>query len=313
MTTDEAKARDAARGAMWEEKYRGTLEDHRSPDLLDVAGRRWLSVPEPSPVSAAWDLVNRVGWGTYGWKYDLSLVGAAIKLGAGIIDTAEGYGFGRVETKLGEVLRKGTGGTWIASKVARNHLSAAATVEAGKRSRDRLKIPAIDLYQIHWPVMDLLPRTLDGLADLLQAGVIRRVGVSNFCAGQLATAMRFAEERGFRIESNQVRVNADDAGNLEYLVPYCVRLGVRVLAYSPLGQGKLSLERSEGLRWVLAQPGVSATMPSTNNHDHLRENLRLGHEKTPEGIWGRVKGTTGGGEEVTSPSSRLRAPSGRRR
>jgi diketogulonate reductase-like aldo/keto reductase len=275
VNTQEAKLRDAMRGAMWEEKWRETLEEYRSPDLLRVSARRWLEYPKISPVpNNDWNLPS-LGLGTYGWKYNSQIMEEALRLGVGLIDTAEGYGFGKVEKELGKVLKEIGYETWIATKVARNHLSETATISAGKRSRENLG--RIDLYQIHWPnPLAPLEKTLDAMTELLSQKVIDRVGVCNFCGGQLVRAIRLARERGFEIVSNQVRLNTKDRGNTEFLIPFCESLNVRVIAYSSLGQGSLRKEASESLEWVIDQSGVSVALFRTNSIEHLRDNLSVG-------------------------------------
>lgn len=270
VKTRTVEERDALRGAMWEEKFRGELEDHPSPDKLWLTARRYLGKP-PFPFSPPEAWPPKSGFGTFGWKYTTAPVEAALAHPVGMIDTAEGYGFGKVEKALGVVIKNGRlGDTWIASKVSRNHVSASATVSAGKRSRDALQVDAIDLYQIHWPVMNRLEEQLTGMAALLREGVIRRVGVCNFCAGQLREAQTIAAKLGFRVVSNQIRLSRVSQGNNEWLVDYCRRSGVRVIAYSALGQGKETVP-GEGLRWVASR--ADTVLFSSNKPDHVRANL----------------------------------------
>lgn len=278
MTT--AKIRDAMRGAMWEEKGRGTLEEYRSPDMLLVGAKKWLDVPDPTPILPGSWPIYPIGYGTYGWKYDLGLIEESLACGPVLLDTAEGYGFGKVERELGKVLEKNKGDSWVASKVARNHMSGSALRSAVQRSRDKLQVSRIDLYQIHWPVANRLETAADAFADLLDQGVVSRVGVCNFCAGQLAWMQTLARERGYRIESNQIRCNAFDRSALEYLVPYCRRIGVKVIAYSPLAQGKSCSNVTGSLDWILSQ-GVNCVIPATNKMTHLRENLRGNEKRDP--------------------------------
>ena len=284
-TTSKEFQEDCLRGAMWEEQYRGRLEEHPSPDLLAVTASRLAKtlqgflereeeVASPTRKVAPWELPHQIGLGTYGWRYNPAIIEKAIEMGVALIDTAESYGYGKVEKELGRVLKRyPTQLPWIASKVARNHLSRNACVNAGLRSRDALQIEVIDLYQIHWPVVNRLEHTLYAMAELLERKVIRRVGVSNFCASHLVLAQSLASQRGFRIESNQVRLSCDDPSALDYLVPFCVRKGVRILAYSPLAKGKLGEEARSALRWVVSQPGQPIAVPATNNLGHLEVNL----------------------------------------
>lgn len=274
------KILDCMRGVMWSEQFRGRLEERT--DLLQLLERSkdWNNMYDPKPVKTEPWKISRIGLGTFGWKYDPAIIERAIELGAGMIDTGESYGYGKVETEIGKVLKHTKlRRTWIASKVSRNHMSYSATINAAKRSRDRLNIPSIHLYQIHWyNPKYLLPETINALAQLKADGVINRVGVSNFCGGQLAWAIKLARERGFEIESNQIRLNWEDQFALDYLLPYCTKLGVRFIAYSPLGQGQrntIGWNHLNALRWILDHGSTIYAIPQTNNVEHLEANLSL--------------------------------------
>tara|TARA_R110000824_G_scaffold120382_1_gene275600 strand:- start:4651 stop:5487 length:837 start_codon:yes stop_codon:yes gene_type:complete len=266
---------DCMQGLAWEEKWREPVEEHR---MLDVLAFKASKIPLPeelTPVETAGWPEGRVGLGTFKWKYGPEIIEGAIGAGLAMIDTAEGYGFGRVEEAIGGVIKRvGTGGTWIASKVSRNHLSHTATLSAGRRSRNKLNVESIDLYQVHWPNPDKpIERTLDAMAELIDEGTIKRVGVCNFSHFQLVAAMKAARERGFEIESNQIRLNYQDQSALRWLVPACRTLGVRVIAHSPLGQGALKKSAMKALGWLLER-GVYV-IPRTNSVDHLRDIIGL--------------------------------------
>lgn len=285
MTEQQAIWRDAVRGAMWEDKYRGTLEEHPSPDMLEVSARKWAEydASKATPLrTEQWPFDRAVGLGTYQWKGNPDVIAAAVGAGAAMIDTAEGYGFGKVEKNLGEALRRcgGPGATWIASKVARNHMTRNAVVSAGHRSRDALGVDCIDLYQIHWPVFSggRMEGVVRGLAELAEKGVIRRVGVSNFSAGQLVAVQELAGRCGLSVVSNQVRLNRNDRSALEWLLPFCNRAGVRVIAYSPLAQGGDAARPAEALGWVLSHP-VACVIPATNSVTHATANVGGGGKR----------------------------------
>lgn len=278
------EGRDAARGVLWEGKWRGTLDAGLTPDVVRRSAK-WLGHSPPAPLPPAPVFRPGVGWGTYGWKYGPAAVLAAVEAGAVVIDTAEGYGFGRVEKELGDATGGDYGTSLLATKASRNHLRSGAAVRAAAlRSRDRLRVETIGLYQLHWPVFTAFDDVLDALAGLLGDGVIGAVGVSNFCAGQLAVACDGAAARGFRIVSNQIRLSVRDRENAEYLLPYCRAAGVTVLAHSPLGQG--AVRRAKGdpaadLRGLLAEGVIP--IPGSNDPDHVRSNLAVisSNEKTP--------------------------------
>lgn len=270
------RMKDAMRGILWERKGRGTIEECSGTDEVEAARLLDWGGSTPAPVSS---LVapkgGKIGLGTYGWDYGPAVIEEALAKGLPIMDTAETYGYGRVETDLGKVLSKHVGRrqSWIATKVARNHLSQKATYQAALRSRDRLQVSSIDLYQVHWPdPTRQYERTLDALAALTEHGVIRNIGVCNFSFPQLCRFQSLAISRGLSVWSNQIRVNWNDRGATDYLIPKCRQLGIRVIAYSPLGQGALKKKPEEALTWLL--PRVDYAIPRTNSVIHLRANLR---------------------------------------
>lgn len=271
------RMKDAVRGVLWEQKWRGTLEESSGANELEAVRLLDWGGPVPAPASSlAAPKGGKIGLGTYGWDYGPAIVEEALAEGVPLIDTAETYGYGRVETALGKVLSKHVGRrqSWIATKVARNHLSQKATYQAALRSRDRLQISSIDLYQVHWPdPTRQYERTLDALAALTEHGVIRYIGVCNFSFPQLCRFQSLAVSRGLSVWSNQIRVNQNDPGATGYLIPQCRRLGIRVIAYSPLGQGTLKKKPEEALTWLL--PRVDYAIPRTNSVLHLRANLRM--------------------------------------
>lgn len=261
---------DWCRGAAWERKWRGRLSDYPDAEELRTAVSRWTAVLQPSRVVIGEWPIRRVGLGTYQWRYDQAVIEAALLREVPILDTAETYGYGKVEKQLGEVLsRVPHPKTWIATKVSRSHLSFQSVQNAAKRSQDALQVEQIDLYQVHWPRPELFGATAEGLAHLLGAKTIARVGVCNFCSHHLSTFLPICRANGFEVVSNQIRLNQTDSGAIDWLIPYSQQIGVKIIAYSPLAQGKVS---SHTLPWVLQH--ADYIIPATNSLVHLEENLQ---------------------------------------
>src|SRR5450756_1230025 len=109
-------------------------------------------------------------------------------------------------------------------------MSIVASRAAG--SRDRLEVAAIDLYQLHWPNPIVPARTqAAGLRRVLDAGIARHVGVSNYGLGRWR-ALEMALRRP--IISNQVRFSLASPSARWDLVPYAAARGRLVIAYSPV-------------------------------------------------------------------------------
>ncbi|MGK8524315.1 aldo/keto reductase [Nocardia asteroides] len=161
-------------------------------------------------------------------------------------DTAEMYGRGGSERALTTALRAAglaPGDVGIATKwapLARTARNIGRTIDARLAA---LQGFPIDLYQIHEPhgSFSSLTRQVRAMAELRQAGKVGAVGVSNFSARQMERADQVLRAHGLRLVSNQVQINLvhrdiERNGVLET----ARRLGVTLIAYSPLRSGLLT-------------------------------------------------------------------------
>jgi aryl-alcohol dehydrogenase-like predicted oxidoreductase len=174
-----------------------------------------------------------------------AVVKAALDGGIDWFDTAEIYGNGNSERSLGTALaslRVVPGSVRVATKwwpVLRTARSIPDTIGA---RIDCLSPYPIDLYQIHQRFsLSSIARQLDAMGDLVKAGKVRAVGVSNFSAAAMEKAHSVLAKRGIPLASNQVRISLLDRSIERYgLLAAARRLGVTLIAYSPLAQGVLS-------------------------------------------------------------------------
>lgn len=180
-------------------------------------------------------------WG-YGEDYATREAGAivarALDLGVNLIDTAEVYAFGRSERIVGRAVAGRREQAFVATKVFPVLPLAPVVVQRGRASARRLGVATIDLYQVHWP-NPLVPvgTTMDGMARLVEAGVVRHVGVSNFDAAR----WREAEAAlGRPVLTNQVQYSLVARGPERDVLPHARDAGRIVIAHSPLAQGLLS-------------------------------------------------------------------------
>jgi aryl-alcohol dehydrogenase-like predicted oxidoreductase len=194
----------------------------------------------------AWAWGDRLYWG-YGRSYtddDLrAAFAAALAAGVNWFDTAEVYGFGRSEEILGRFLPSATS-TVIASKFMPFpwRLGRGGLRDALRGSLRRLGVERIDLYQVHWPMPPVPIETwMDALAEAVQLGHVRAVGVSNYNVDQMRRAHQALARRGVPLASNQVHYNLlERSPERSGLLETCRELGVTLIAYSPLGQGLLT-------------------------------------------------------------------------
>ena len=183
---------------------------------------------------------------------------AGLELGLTHVDTAEMYGAGRVEERLGRILAGRRDEVFLASKVLPSNASRAGTLAACERSLRRLGTDHLDLYLLHWPGSHPLAETIAAFEELRRKGSIRHYGVSNFDERELAEAVRLAGPG--RIACNQVLYHPGERAVEHAVLPACARLGVTLVAYSPFGSGKFPPASSKGGR-VLAE--IAARLAAT--------------------------------------------------
>jgi aryl-alcohol dehydrogenase-like predicted oxidoreductase len=194
-----------------------------------------------------WQWGDRMLW-SYGKTHTENDVHAAflasLEAGVRFFDTAEIYGNGRSEQLLGEFIHNIDKPLVIATKFMpfpwrlwKGRLRAAL-----RASLNRLGLPRVDLYQIHWPMPPLSIETwANALADAVNAGLVRAVGVSNFNAAQMLKAHSALLKRGLPLASNQVEYHLlNRQVERNGLLKLCRELGVTMIAYSPLAKGILT-------------------------------------------------------------------------
>src|SRR5215469_9721420 len=203
--------------------------------------------------------VVRLGCNNFGRRLNVeqtrSVVDAAIDAGITLLDTAETYGgAGRSEEFLGEVLEGRRDRVVLATKFGSQGGDMGYGPAAGakgsryymrravEQSLRRLRTDYIDLYQIHTPdPVTPIEETLTALTELVQAGLVRYIGHSNFSAAQIATAAAAAREFTtvpFISAQNHWSLLERHA-ELE-VVPTAVQFGLGVLPYFPLANGLLT-------------------------------------------------------------------------
>jgi aryl-alcohol dehydrogenase-like predicted oxidoreductase len=166
---------------------------------------------------------------------------ASLSAGVDLFDTAAMYSGGAAERRLGE-LAEGRQ-VVIATKFPPGWLSGVEAFPAAlDQSLARLRRGAIDLYQHHFPSRRIpIPALMGFMADAVEAGKVRAVGVSNYSAAQLRIAHAALAERGIPLASNQVEYSLlHRQPEVNGLLDACRELGVALIAYQPLAQGVLT-------------------------------------------------------------------------
>lgn len=202
-----------------------------------------------------WQWGDRLYWG-FGKDFSERDVFEAfeesVRAGLTFFDTAEIYGGGRSERFLGEFVRQTHAPVLVATKFMPypTRLSGASLARALDRSLKRLGLPAVDLYQMHWPFPPVPIETwMEAMTEALRAGLIRAVGVSNYSAEQMRRAHEALAKHGVPLASNQIKVSLIDRGPMQDgLLQAALELGVTVIAWGPLAKGVLSGKYAHGRR-----------------------------------------------------------------
>jgi len=212
---------------------------------------------------------------------------ASLECGVNFVDTAEIYGRGRSERLLGAYLQEArrqseTSRPVVATKFMPfpYRLRKGALLSALRASLERLRLERVDLYQIHWPLPPVpIEVWADALAEVVEAGLARSVGVSNYSPAQMSRAHAVLSRRCIPLASNQVKYHLlNRRVERNGLMELCRALGVTLIAYSPLAMGLLTGKYGPetpppGLRGRLTRRArLSAIQPLVNL---MR---RIGHE-----------------------------------
>lgn len=205
-------------------------------------------------------------WGDAKWGYGNPSAGyddatlreafhAALSAGVCVFDTSEIYGRTHAESLLGQCLQEEKRKCFVFTKW---HPGSNASTFGGARgesvvdsmrrtvlgSKKRLGVDKLDLLQLHSAHggSSTIEEYADGLATMVKEGHVARVGVSNL-QGNLMRRVhdRLSSTHGIKLFSNQVELSLLE---LKYeangTIEECNRLGVLVLAYCPLGMGRLT-------------------------------------------------------------------------
>ena len=223
-----------------------------------------------------------------------------LDLGMTLVDTAEMYGAGRSEEVVSRAIAGRRDGVFVASKVSPQHFAYDDVLHSAGMSLKRLEVKQMNLYQLHWPSSRIpISETMKAMEKLVRDGLVRHIGVSNFSVPQMLEAQAALSRE--KIVSNQVEYSLVDRTIEKEIMPFCKRENVTVIAYSPLGQGRIPSGRGGpfkvldevakhngktrgqvALNWLLQDDSV-IVIPKAINKTHVRENAQVtGWKLSPE-------------------------------
>jgi aryl-alcohol dehydrogenase-like predicted oxidoreductase len=171
----------------------------------------------------------------------IALLHRALDLGVTHFDTAALYGFGANETLLGPVLAPHRADIFLASKCGMTGIDGQRVIDGRPRTLkrtceealQRLQTDVIDLYYLHrWDKQVPIEDSIGGLAELVRAGHVRFIGLSEVSAATLRRAHRVHPIAAVQSEYS-VWTRNPELGVLEE----CRRLGAAFVAFSPVGRG----------------------------------------------------------------------------
>jgi aryl-alcohol dehydrogenase-like predicted oxidoreductase len=184
------------------------------------------------------------GWGEQDDKASVAAIHRALELGVNWIDTAAVYGMGHSEEVVALALRAWRGPRpyvftkcglrWDERGYVHRDITAASIRRECEDSLRRLRVDAIDLYQIHWPT-DHLEEGWSAMAQLQKEGKVRWIGVSNFTVEELRRAQAIAPMTSLQPPYSLVRREVE-----QEILPYCRSNGIGVIVYSPMASGLLT-------------------------------------------------------------------------
>jgi len=240
--------------------------------------------------------VSEIGMGTYydplwiataflGWRRGarrkVEAIRTGLEAGMTLVDTAEIYGS---EPLVGEAIRsRKRDEVFLATKVWSNHLYRDALLRSFNKSLGRLGTSYIDLYQVHWPNPGVpIRETMGAMEELVREGKLMHVGVSNFNLRQLdeaRSALSRTELSSVQLDYSLIHRNVE-----KDILPYCDKEKIALLAYYPLGHGRLvSDSRLDGLgsnngktgaqmalRWLAEKSNVFP-IPRASRRQHVSE------------------------------------------
>lgn len=223
------------------------------------------------------------------------------ELGGSVVDTAHGYGGGRSESVIGELLRENGNRDriFLVTKVSTRGDLAAGKAQMEESLR-RLQVDKVDGLLVHnLGGVDLL---MPAFQEWKQAGKIRYLGISTSSDGQYAQLAEFI--RKYPLDIVQVDYSLGNRGAAEMLLPLAQERGTAVMINVPFG-GRRGASANFGrlasvplpawaadadikswpqyfLKYVVSHPAVTVAIPGTRSLRHLEDNQQAARGRLPD-------------------------------
>lgn len=223
--------------------------------------------------------------GQHTWTLDEEqsrlIIKKGLDLGINFFDTAIAYQNGTSEQYLGRALKDFAKREDVV--VATKFLPRTqADIDQGitgqqhiesmlNQSLKNLGMDYVDLYIYHkWDYNTPLYEIMDGLNNMVKAGKVRAIGISNCFAWQIAKANALAEKYGFaKFVSIQGHYNLIFREEEREMVPYCKEENISLTPYSSLAGGRLSKHPEETSKRLIEDIYAKSKYKDTEKHDQI--------------------------------------------
>jgi aryl-alcohol dehydrogenase-like predicted oxidoreductase len=196
----------------------------------------------------AWAIGGAGWWHAWGAQDDeesIATLRRGFELGINWVDTAPIYGLGHSEEVVGRALEGLAERPYVFTKASlldggdnsvRHNLERDSLLREIEASLTRLRVDAIDVYQVHWPDPDEdVEEGWSTFAEIKERGLVRHIGVSNFDVAQLRRAQAIAT-----VETLQPPYSLVVPGAEREILPFAQSEGIGVIVYAPMSSGLLT-------------------------------------------------------------------------
>ncbi|PIQ69040.1 MAG: aldo/keto reductase [Candidatus Taylorbacteria bacterium CG11_big_fil_rev_8_21_14_0_20_46_11] len=220
-------------------------------------------------------------------------------LGVKLVDVAELYGEGLSEEIVGRAIKgRRREDIYIISKVWKDNLRQSDVRKAVEGSLKRLGTDYIDLYLVHSPNPEIpLRETMEAMEGLVEDGLVKRIGVSNFSVPLVEEARSYLKDT--TLYANQIEYNFSVRSPEKDVLPFSKKEGMHIIAHRPFSKGKFFTESMEVFRllsqkyqktpaqivlnWIM-EKGITV-IPKAGSKEHLKENFgSIGWSLSPEDV-----------------------------
>ena len=236
-------------------------------------------------------LTSQIGLGT--WKMgfnpsqkaqEVAALRAGLEMGVTVVDTAEMYANGGAEIVTGEAIKGMRDQVYLVTKVLPSNASYDGIIKACEARLKRMGTDYADLYLLHWGTSHPLQGVVDAFETLVERGLIKQWGVSNFDPADMQSL--YSLNNGSNCAVNQVYYSMNERGIEFDLLPWQADNDVATMAYCPLDQGKLINDErlrpiadkhgntiaQVALAWIMTRPGV-IPIPKSSSIERTQDNV----------------------------------------